>query len=62
LAEPVRQPGGGSKIRFEMILGTKEHEMHHRRQLTVIELLLGIVPHLTRGRQAARVVATKRAS
>ena len=53
LAEPVRQPGGGSKNRFEMILGTKEHEMHHRAKLTVIERLLGIVPHLTRSRQAA---------
>jgi uncharacterized damage-inducible protein DinB len=30
LAEQVHQPGGGSKTRFEMILGTKEHEMHHR--------------------------------
>jgi uncharacterized damage-inducible protein DinB len=62
LAEQVRQPGGGSKTRFEMILGTKEHEMHHRAQLTVIERLLGIVPHLTRNRQAARAAATKRAS
>jgi uncharacterized damage-inducible protein DinB len=61
LAEQVRQPGGTSKTRFEMILGTKEHEMHHRAQLTVIERLLGIVPHLTRNRQAARA-ATKRAS
>jgi uncharacterized damage-inducible protein DinB len=62
LAEQVRQPGGTSKTRFEMILGTKEHEMHHRAQLTVIERLLGIVPHLTRNRQAARAAATKRAS
>jgi uncharacterized damage-inducible protein DinB len=62
LAEQVRQPGGASKTRFEMILGTKEHEMHHRAQLTVMERLLGIVPHLTRNRQAARVAATKRAS
>lgn len=62
LAEQVRQPGGGSKTRFEMILGTKEHEMHHRAQLTVVERLLGIVPHLTRNRQAARASATKRAS
>jgi uncharacterized damage-inducible protein DinB len=62
LAEHVRQPGGGSKTRFEMILGTKEHEMHHRAQLTVMERMLGIVPHLTRNRQAARVAATKRAS
>ena len=50
----VRQPGGKSKTRFEMILGTKEHEMHHRAQLTVVERLLGIVPHLTRNRLAAR--------
>jgi uncharacterized damage-inducible protein DinB len=40
------------KSRFEMLLGTKEHEMHHRAQLMVIERLLGIVPHLTRNRQA----------
>jgi uncharacterized damage-inducible protein DinB len=62
LAEKVVQRGGGSKTRFEMILGTKEHEMHHRAQLTVVERLLGIVPHLTRNRQAARTVVTKRAS
>ena len=51
LSEQVRMPGGASKSRFEMLLGTKEHEMHHRAQLTVIERLLGIVPHLTRNRQ-----------
>jgi uncharacterized damage-inducible protein DinB len=32
-----------------MILGTREHEMHHLGQLTVIERMLGIIPHLTRG-------------
>lgn len=37
-----------AKSRFEMLLGVKEHEMHHRAQLMVIERLLGIVPHLTR--------------
>jgi uncharacterized damage-inducible protein DinB len=42
-----------------MLLGTKEHEMHHRAQLTVIERLLGIVPHLTRKRQM-RETAEKR--
>ena len=57
LAEQVRQRGGGTQSRFEMLLGTKEHEMHHRGQLTVIERLLGIVPHLTRNRQAAREAA-----
>lgn len=61
LAEQVGQLGGRSKTRFEMILGTKEHEMHHRAQLTVVERLLGIVPHLTRNRQV-RIAATKRAS
>ena len=45
--------------RFEMLLGTKEHEMHHRGQLMLIERLLGIVPHLTRDRQAARAAAAK---
>jgi uncharacterized damage-inducible protein DinB len=54
LAEQVRMPGGASKTRFEMLLGTKEHEMHHRAQLMVIERLLGIVPHLTRNRQPVR--------
>lgn len=43
--------GPGGKSRFEMLIGTKEHEMHHRAQLMVIERLLGIVPHLTRSRQ-----------
>jgi len=58
LAEQVRMPDGVSKIRFEMLIGTKEHEMHHRAQLMVIERLLGIVPHLTRKRAAARETAT----
>ena len=52
-AETVRTRAGGpsGKSRFEMLIGTKEHEMHHRAQLMVIERLLGIVPHLTRNRQ-----------
>jgi len=33
LSEQVRMPGGSSKSRFEMLLGTKEHEMHHRANL-----------------------------
>ena len=40
------------KTRFEMLLGAKEHEMHHRAQLMVCERLVGVVPHLTRQRQA----------
>jgi uncharacterized damage-inducible protein DinB len=53
---PLMQPA--QKTRFEMILGVKEHEMHHRGQLMLVERILGIVPHLTRRRQAA--VATTR--
>jgi len=59
LGEQVLMPGGASKSRFEVLLGTKEHEMHHRAQLTVIERLLGIVPHLTRNRQAAAAATSK---
>ncbi len=40
--------GSGTKSRFEQLLGAKEHEMHHRGQLMLIERTLGIVPHLTR--------------
>ena len=52
LAEVVQIPGGASKTRLEMLLGSKEHEMHHRGQLMQMQRLLGIVPHLTRARQA----------
>ena len=48
---PPMQPS--QKSRFEMVLGIKEHEMHHRGQLMLIQRLLGIVPHLTRRREAA---------
>ncbi|MEI6666851.1 MAG: DinB family protein [Acidobacteriota bacterium] len=41
-----------TKSRFEMCLSVKEHEMHHRAQLMVLQRMLGIVPHLTRERQA----------
>jgi uncharacterized damage-inducible protein DinB len=51
LAENVIQPDGTTKSRFESLLGAKEHEMHHRAQLMLIERQLGIVPHLTRQRQ-----------
>jgi len=40
-----------SRTRFDMILSVKEHEMHHRGQLMLIERILGIVPHLTRRMQ-----------
>lgn len=51
LAEQVTYPEGMEprvKSRFEMLSAPKEHEMHHRGQLMVIERLLGITPHLTR--------------
>ena len=49
LAETVTEPDGKTaKTRFERLLGAKEHEMHHRGQLMLIERQLGIVPHITR--------------
>lgn len=51
LGEQVEYPEGMEprvKSRFEMLSATKEHEMHHRGQLMVIERMLGITPHLTR--------------
>jgi uncharacterized damage-inducible protein DinB len=46
---PIQPP---SRSRFEMLLSVKEHEMHHRGQLMLVERILGIVPHLTRARQS----------
>jgi uncharacterized damage-inducible protein DinB len=60
LAEQVAMPPGGtpaSKSRFDMILSVKEHEMHHRGQLMLIERIIGIVPHLTRDMQARMAAA-----
>jgi uncharacterized damage-inducible protein DinB len=54
LAEQVEYPAGmvpPFKSRFEMVMSTKEHEMHHRGQLMLIERLLGQTPHLTRHMQ-----------
>src|SRR5437588_11974985 len=48
-----------SKTRFEMILGVKEHEMHHRGQLMLMERMVGIVPHLTREGQARMAAMTQ---
>lgn len=62
LAEQVTLPQGAtppSKSRFEMILSVKEHEMHHRGQLMLIERLVGIVPHFTREMQARHAAAAK---
>ena len=61
LAETVIEPDGKTaKTRFERLLSAKEHEMHHRAQLMLIERQLGIVPHLTK--QFQEVVAQMRAA
>jgi uncharacterized damage-inducible protein DinB len=60
LAEQVQMPAGmtpPSRSRFEMILSVKEHEMHHRGQLMLIERLVGIVPHMTREMQSRLAAA-----
>jgi uncharacterized damage-inducible protein DinB len=49
LAEEVTDADGKTvRTRFERLLAAKEHEMHHRAQLMLIERQLGIVPHITR--------------
>ena len=51
LGEVVTMMAGGTppaRSRFDMLISIKEHEMHHRGQLMLIERLLGITPHLTR--------------
>jgi uncharacterized damage-inducible protein DinB len=49
---PTSPAGPPSRTRFDMLLSAKEHEMHHRSQLMLIQRLLGQVPELTRRRQA----------
>ena len=58
LGSPVAAPNA-TKSRFEMALGVKEHEMHHRAQLFLIERMIGIVPHLTRARQERQAAAAR---
>jgi uncharacterized damage-inducible protein DinB len=49
LGEMVTEPDGKTaKSRFERLLSAKEHEMHHRAQVMLIERQLGIVPYVTR--------------
>jgi uncharacterized damage-inducible protein DinB len=64
LNEMIAVAGGdGATSRFERLLGAKEHEMHHRAQLMLIERQLGIVPHLTRqfNERIAKMRATQTA-
>ena len=61
LSEHVAMPPGApekSKTRFEMLLGAKEHEMHHRAQLMTIQRMIGQVPHLTRQMQERMAAQT----
>jgi len=54
LAEKVAMPAAADqppKSRFEMLLSPKEHEMHHRGQLMMLQRMVGLVPHLTRQMQ-----------
>lgn len=54
LSQRVAMPPGAdpaSKSRLEMLLSIKEHEMHHRGQLMVLQRMIGVTPHLTRQMQ-----------
>jgi uncharacterized damage-inducible protein DinB len=52
LAETFTDPmGKNPKTRFENLLGAKEHEMHHRGQLMLMQRMIGLTPHLTRQRE-----------
>ena len=65
LGEQVEYPEGmepRTKSRFEMLIATKEHEMHHRGQLMVVERMLGITPHLTRQMEERIAAMQSRAS
>jgi uncharacterized damage-inducible protein DinB len=64
LDEVLTMPPGGSpatRSRFDMLLAPKEHEMHHRGQLMLLERLIGVVPHLTRQRQEQQAARTRAA-
>jgi uncharacterized damage-inducible protein DinB len=64
LAEIVQYPQGmvpSTKSRFEMLLAPKEHEMHHRGQLMLLQRMLGMVPPLTR-QMEERIAAMKAAT
>jgi uncharacterized damage-inducible protein DinB len=67
LGQSITMPAGGTppRTRFDMLSSVKEHEMHHRGQLMLIERMLGITPHLTRENKArveameARIAASR---
>lgn len=53
--------GQNPKTRLENLMSIKEHEMHHRGQLMLIERMIGVVPHLTRAMQE-RIAARRKAA
>ncbi len=65
LSDSITFPEGAnppSRTRFDLLLSMKEHEMHHRGQLMLIQRMLGQKPHLTReaeARMAAMQAAQK---
>ena len=64
LGEIVEYPQGmtpPTKSRFEMLIAAKEHEMHHRGQLMLIQRLIGLTPHLTR-QMEERIAAMRQAA
>jgi len=64
LAEAVKMPEGAqppTKTRFEMLMSVKEHEMHHRAQLMMMQRMLGMVPHITRQMQERMAARAARA-
>jgi uncharacterized damage-inducible protein DinB len=65
LSEAVTMPPGAdpsSRTRIAMLMSAKEHGMHHRGQLMLIERMMGITPHLTREAQARTARAQPAAS
>jgi uncharacterized damage-inducible protein DinB len=55
LTESITFPAGAnppSRTRFDLLLSVKEHEMHHRGQLMLIQRIIGLKPHLTREAEA----------
>jgi uncharacterized damage-inducible protein DinB len=40
-----------------MLMTVKEHEMHHRGQLMLLQRILGLTPHLTRQMQERMAAA-----
>jgi uncharacterized damage-inducible protein DinB len=66
LAEEITfRPGATppSRTRFDLLLAAKEHEMHHRGQLMLMQRMIGLTPHLTREQQErmARMQAEQQA-